>query len=178
MILGAIVSKLLLNPTTAAKLASKLGAMRRGLTPEVDNVVAEIVQSIGSRMGKTDDAIRTAVEKSRADKATRDVLEKTKKAVIQSATESKNPFIRHVQPSGSANYARAKNTIEHVYDKSGKPRASNMTAGTPERRGVIVTPQGTEIKALPPGQPVWKQMQDGQYQDPKGYYKALEKEFM
>lgn len=40
-----------------------------------------------------------------------------------------------------------------------------------------MTPRG-EVKALPPAQPVWVQQMDGQYTDPHGYMKAVERDLM
>lgn len=63
--------------------------------------------------------------------------------------------------------------------KTDKASPSNITAAPKERRGVIVPDNVIEdTKMLPPGSPVWKQMEDGQYQDPKGYLAQVAKDLM
>lgn len=173
----ALALRALAKATGKTQIANELGGLLNLNKPLYERVLAgaakivtpsgeKTIKELASRGKAKDIPYEPKTVKYEGKK----VEKPTANKFVKTVTEEK------VEPS-TVDYARAKGMVERPTMKAEARKASNLTAARHDRRGVIVTPQG-EVKALPPAQPVWVQQMDGQYSDPQGYLKALQRDIL
>lgn len=175
----ALALRALAKATGKTQIANELGGLlvsNRSLTDKALAATGKILSPSGEKTIK-ELASRGSERKIPYEPKT----VKYEKKVVEKPTQNKYVKTRteveeKVEPS-KVDYERARGTIERPNVRNDVRTASNTLAGRSDRRGVIVTPRG-EVKALPPAQPVWAQQMDGQYSDPHGYLKAIQRDIM
>lgn len=178
----AIALRALAKATGKTQIANELGGLLTSNRSMMDKAIAAGGKLLSPSGEKTIKELAArgeekvipyeakTVKYAKAEPEVETVIKPTGNKYVKAVEEKK------IEPS-TVDYGRAKGMIERPGAKTEVRGPSNLTAARSDRRGVIITPQG-EIKALPPAQPVWAQQMDGQYTDPHGYMKAVERDLM
>lgn len=176
----ALALRALAKATGKTQIANELGGLlmeNRGLAARTLAAAGKIVSPSGEK------TIKELASRGKAkDIPYEPKTVKYEKKVVEKPTENKYVKTRTevnekppvpVKPD----YDRARGMVERPGAKTDVRAPSNIMAGRSDRRAVIATPRG-DIKALPPAQPAWVQQMDGQYSDPHGYIKAIERDIL
>ena len=176
----ALALRALAKATGKTQIANELGGLlvaNRGLAEKALGVVGKVIKP------KAEKTIKELASRGQAKEIPYEPKTvKYEKKVVEKPTENKYVKTRMEVDEKppvpfKPDYDRAKGTIERPGVKTDLRAPSSTMAGRSDRRAVIATPRGG-IKALPPAKPAWVQQMDGQYSDPHGYIKAIERDIL